>query len=239
MRRWQIRALLAMCVVLVIAWERQQVGIGQNRSDASASSNQPSDAKTVGRKFPFDFYVLSLSWSPSYCLVEGKQADRQQCRTGSRYGFIVHGLWPQYEKGYPEFCRSEGRGFVPQGIEQSMFDIMPSRGLIRHQWKKHGTCSGLTQRSYFDITRKALNLITVPRQYRSVSSDLRVDPAAMENAFVRANPGLPADGIAVTCDGRNLREVRICLTSDLQFRACDEVDRNFCRAKSVLLPQQK
>src|SRR5262249_49131550 len=53
----------------------------------------------------FDFYVLALSWSPSYCDSLGERAQ-QQAECGERpYAFIVHGLWPQYEEGFPEFCK--------------------------------------------------------------------------------------------------------------------------------------
>ena len=54
----------------------------------------------------FDFYVLALSWSPSYCAIEGDGADPAQCANGRPYAFVVHGLWPQYEKGYPRDCET-------------------------------------------------------------------------------------------------------------------------------------
>src|SRR5499427_7603553 len=51
----------------------------------------------------FDYYVLSLSWSPSFCETATGNARRQQC--GARpFSFVVHGLWPQYEHGFPESC---------------------------------------------------------------------------------------------------------------------------------------
>src|SRR5918992_4928696 len=91
----------------------------------------------------FDFYVLALSWSPSFCeAAEERSSGRapaEQC--GERpYSFVVHGLWPQYEKGFPEYCRKDGPR-LDRAIVSSMLDIMPAPQLIFRQWDKHGTCS--------------------------------------------------------------------------------------------------
>ena len=183
----------------------------------------------------FDFYVLALSWSPSYCAAEGPDANRQQCGAGRPYGFIVHGLWPQFERGYPRDCRSGARD-VPRSLVSSLYDIMPSAGLIRHEWRKHGTCSGLSQADYFAVLRKANERVVVPPRFRSLSGSLQISPTELENAFVQANPGLRRDALAVTCDGRYVREVRICLAKSLDFRSCPEIDRRGCRASRALMP---
>ncbi len=204
------------------------------------SADQDELAKTTGAASPpFDFYVLALSWSPSFCAANGKNADQQQCGIGGNHGFIVHGLWPQFEKGYPEFCPANRHGIVSSGLEKTLFDLMPSSALVRHQWRKHGTCSGLEQRAYFDTLRAARQHVTIPGQFRNPARLRRVDPARVETAFIGANKGLSADGIAVTCGMGYLRDVRICMTRDLAFRPCDEVDRNACRLRSVLLPPSK
>lgn len=184
----------------------------------------------------FDFYVLSLSWSPSYCALEGDSADRRQCAGPRRHGFVVHGLWPQYERGYPEFCRSRLADRVPRALGEQFFDIMPGMGLIGHQWRKHGTCSGLRQDAYFALVRQARERVAVPDAFARADTDLKVDPDALEAAFGRANPGLPAEAIAVTCDGRFIEDVRICLTRALDFRPCREVDRRACRRDAALMP---
>ena len=60
----------------------------------------------------FDFYVLALSWSPSFCQdseERGREA-REQCGLGRPYSFVVHGLWPQYERGFPRSASSRRRG---------------------------------------------------------------------------------------------------------------------------------
>ncbi|WP_265515530.1 ribonuclease T2 [Nitratireductor luteus] len=184
----------------------------------------------------FDYYVLSLSWSPSYCAAEGDQATPQQCRRERPFAFVVHGLWPQYDNGYPEFCRARLPDRVPDQLVGKVIDLMPSAGLIGHQWRKHGTCSGLSQRDYFDLVRKARERISVPESFKNPASPLLASPTGVETAFMDANEGLNAEGIAVTCRGRFLREVRICLTQDLEFRACPEVDSKGCRAEQALMP---
>jgi ribonuclease T2 len=183
----------------------------------------------------FDFYVLSLSWSPSYCEAEGQDANRQQCEGGRPYAFVVHGLWPQYERGYPRDCAT-GEAEVSNGTLRGLYDLMPSAGLIRHQWRKHGSCSGLSQSDYFSVLRKARESVTVPTEFARLEQYRTVAPDDVERSFLQANASLPAAGIAVTCDKRYLREVRICLTKELDFRACDEVDRRSCRISKAVMP---
>jgi ribonuclease T2 len=147
----------------------------------------------------------------------------------------VHGLWPQFERGYPQDCRA-GERDVPRGLSSGLLDIMPSTGLIRYEWRKHGTCSGLSQADYFSVLRQARERIVVPPRFRSLSGELQISPPEIENAFVQANPGLSRDAMAVTCDRRYFREIRICMSKDLGFRSCPEVDRQACRAPRMLVP---
>ena len=184
----------------------------------------------------FDFYVLSLSWSPSFCA--GPEGDRnpQQCGRSKDFGLIVHGLWPQNEKGYPEFCASRDSDRVPDALGRSMFDIMPSMGLIGHEWRKHGSCSGLSQRDYFATVRSAWNSVTIPSALKDARQPIAMSPAAIETAFTAVNPGLSPRAMAVTCDGGKLEEIRICLSRDLSFRDCPAVDRQACSARSISLP---
>jgi ribonuclease T2 len=184
----------------------------------------------------FDYYVLSLSWSPSFCEATAERGREQREQCGPRpFSFVVHGLWPQYEKGFPEFCRQPSPR-LDRNIVSSMLDMMPARGLIYSEWDKHGTCSGLNPRAYFDTIRKARALIKIPEPYIEPERPLTVSPDQIEEAFMQANPGLPRDGIAVTCDSRRLSEVRICLGKDFGFRSCPEIDRRACRRDKLLMP---
>ena len=96
----------------------------------------------------FDFYVLALSWSPTYCAGPGERRDDTQCAPGRGLGFVVHGLWPQYARGYPENCSAVTRSPTRQAMEVAG-QVYPSEGLARYEWRKHGTCSGLAPSPYF------------------------------------------------------------------------------------------
>ncbi len=183
----------------------------------------------------FDFYVLSLSWSPSYCEAEGEDANPQQCKAARPYAFIVHGLWPQFERGYPEDCPTDTPS-VPNELVRTLYDLMPAAGLIRHEWRTHGSCSGLSQEQYFGVLRAAREHVRIPDQYHRLDDYLTVRPRDVEAAFLKANASLPANGIAVSCDKRYLSEVRVCMTKDLAFRPCPEIDRRECRLDKAVMP---
>jgi ribonuclease T2 len=116
---------------------------------------------------------------------------------------------------------------------------MPAPGLIFNEWDKHGTCSGLGARAYFETIRKARSAVKIPPAYLELSEPMTVAPAEIEQAFISVNPGLSAAGIAVTCNKTRLSEVRICMNKDLQFRACEEIDRRACRRDEVLMPPMR
>jgi ribonuclease T2 len=186
----------------------------------------------------FDFYVLSLSWSPSFCeeAAERGNEGRAQAQCGGRpYSFVVHGRWPQYEHGFPDYCQRPSPR-LDRNIMTSMLDLMPAPGLIFNEWDKHGTCSGLGAQAYFETIRKARSAVKIPPEYLELSEEKTVAPADIEDAFIKANPGLSNAAISVTCNRKRLSEVRICLSKDLQFRACEELDRRACRRDDVVMP---
>jgi ribonuclease T2 len=205
---------------------------------AGAASAQDRRQNAAGE---FDFYVLSLSWSPSFCeeASERGSGGRSRVQCGGRpFSFVVHGLWPQYERGFPDYClRPSPR--LDRNIVSSMLDLMPAPGLIFSEWDKHGTCSGLGARVYFDTIRKARSAVKIPPEYLELSAPKTVAPAEIEEAFIRVNPGLSTSAIAVTCDRTRLSEVRICMSKDLQFRACEEIDRRACRRDQVVMPPMR
>lgn len=180
----------------------------------------------------FDFYVLSLSWSPSFCVEHDNHPE--QC-VGQPYGFVVHGLWPQYTRGFPSYCQHRASA-VDRSIIISMQDIMPSPTLIANQWNKHGTCSGLSAADYFKTLRKALSDIKIPEEYEALETTKIVSPNAIEAAFIVSNPGLDSAAITVTCDHNRLSEVRICLSKNLKFSSCKEVNRRSCRQQQLQMP---
>jgi ribonuclease T2 len=182
----------------------------------------------------FDFYVLALSWSPGFCELDGeRERNREQCADGAGLRFVVHGLWPQNERGFPSECGPAGR--TPSRIAlDNAKGLFPSEGLARHQWRKHGTCSGSSPSDYFSDVRRAREKIVVPPQLAKAESDQSWTAIDLERAFVAANPGLRSDMMSVACRREVLQEVRICFTKDLRnFRTCQEVDRSGCRAREI------
>lgn len=216
-RDWARPWAVALAVFLVLA----------GAAGPAAAEDEP------GR---FDFYVLALSWSPTYCEDKGEAASGEpQCRRQRPYAFVVHGLWPQYERGFPENCQRPPP-YVPNGLVNSMLDVMPSRRLVIYEWKKHGTCSGLSPQGYFDLVRAARARVVIPPEFVRLDDYRMISPAEAESAFLTANPGLAPDMMSVECDRRRLKEVRICMGRDLAFRACPDVDRRACRLPRMVMP---
>ncbi|MFM1815969.1 MAG: hypothetical protein RLZ98_2664 [Pseudomonadota bacterium] len=188
----------------------------------------------------FDYYSLVLSWSPTYCAGEAKSGDPQCRRQGRPYAFVLHGLWPQYERGYPERCQTRERPFVPNHIIDSMLDIMPSRKLVIHEYRKHGTCSGLTPKQYYDLSRRLYQKITIPKQFANPQQPMQVSPGEVVGAFLTANPNLRPDMLAISCrgSGNRMREVRICFSRQGEFRRCgsNENQRRLCTAPRMYVP---
>ena len=184
----------------------------------------------------FDFYVLALSWSPTFCQANAERGREAPEQCAARpYSFVVHGLWPQYERGFPRACQVPAPR-LNRNIMSSMLDLMPAPRLVYSQWDSHGTCSGLDAQAYFDLVRKDRNAVNIPESYESLKAPITVDPDEVEEAFAKANPGLSRSAIAVTCDSTRLSEVRICMSKDLKFRDCAEIDRRACRRERLIMP---
>jgi ribonuclease T2 len=183
----------------------------------------------------FDYYVLSLSWSPLYCAdQQHARRDPEQCGDGRRYAFVTHGLWPNNERPpHPRDC--ERSGGVPPNLISQMIGIMPSPGLVRHEWQAHGTCSGLNVTDYFATLRAAYRLVNIPQRYRNPGADLVVPAATLRKEFHEANRNIPPDAMRFDCSGRNLRELRICLTKDLKARSCSAAVRDTCGDRPVTM----
>jgi ribonuclease T2 len=204
----------------------------------------PYERRDQERNVPgrFDYYALVLSWSPTFCASLPRDRYEPQCHgRGTRpYAFVLHGLWPQHERGWPENCPTRERPFVPQPLIDSMLDIMPSSRLVIHEYRKHGTCSGLTPEGYYGLSRRLFNSVKIPQRFVQPNDDFTVSPEAVVRAFVEANPNLKPDMMAVACggSGNRLREVRICFSRDGQPTRCgrNEDQIRMCRASSMYVP---
>ena len=198
------------------------------------ADQKPSPARTSAvAPANFDFYVLALSWSPSYC--EAHAGGGEQCAPGADRGFVLHGLWPQYERGFPQNC---GFGAAPSrpALDRAR-GVYPEEGLARYEWRKHGACTGLSPGDYFDAAARAKALVAAPQRLNALSRDATLGGNEIERAFLEANPRLRPGMLSVVCDGGALQEVRVCLTKDLrEFHACPELSRRSCRARAIRVP---
>ncbi len=178
--------------------------------------------RSVGEPGQFDYYALALSWSPSYCATNGGR-DPNQCGSGRRLGFVLHGLWPQYENGYPQSCSREP---LPPQVRRKYEAIYPSPKLIGHEWSKHGTCSGLAPEQYLALSAKLKDAVVVPAAYRAPEQPVRATVAGFKDAFRAANPRLASDAIVPFCggSGRFLREIRVCYRPDGASRNCGQAE---------------
>jgi len=197
--------------------------------DAQAVSNMPG---------AFDYYVLVLSWTPSFCRTEDPSREDGQCDSRSRHAFLLHGLWPQYEKGWPERCPTERRPFVPEEIIEEMRDVMPSKGLMIHEYRVHGTCSGLDPAQYFGVARELYERVNIPARFLGKETGGLNSPDAVQRAILDANPWLKPEMVAVTCRRQTLIDIRICFGRDLFPHACgaNEDQKRLCPVSKITVP---
>ena len=165
-----------------------------------------SAAQGKGYAGEFDYYAMALSWSPEHCAI--KPGDREQC--ARKLGFVLHGLWPQYQRGYPASCTRER---LDADMEQQFAGLYPSRFLYRHEWEKHGTCSGLSQEAFHQLASDLRQKVKIPAAYQSPEEPLRKNSFQLKADLASANEWLAPDNITVACadGGRFLREIYICI----------------------------
>ncbi len=165
-----------------------------------------SAAQGKGHAGEFDYYAMALSWSPEHCAI--KPGDREQC--ARKLGFVLHGLWPQYQRGYPASCTRER---LDVDMEQQFAGLYPSRFLYRHEWEKHGTCSGLSQEAFHQLASDLRQKVKIPADYQSPEEPLRKNSFQLKADLASANEWLAPDNITVACadGGRFLREIYICI----------------------------
>ncbi len=177
-----------------------------------------------------DHYVLALSWSPTYCADRDPSDAPLQCGLEADRTFIVHGFWPNGRQSEPEYCPTDQR---PPGrrLVNSVLDLMPSRGLIAYQWRKHGACSQLSADAYFDLMRRAAARVRIPAGLAAIDRSISVRPGVLREAFLRTNPDLREDDFYIRCKSDELVDVRICLSPQLDFVNCPNVRARRCRSR--------
>jgi ribonuclease T2 len=238
--------LLLLVVAVVLMYfeqgDRQKEGPRPVEPSSKSTEQQPPgrNADAANRSSgAFDYYSLVMSWSPTHCESDEGRDDQSQCapRNGRGYSFILHGLWPQYARGYPENCPADST-WIPQPVIDRMLDIMPSKGLIIHEYRKHGTCSGLAPDEYYRLSRRLYDSIRIPERFRNPTAAQFMDLNDVVREFTAANSQLSPDMISVACrgPGSRLREVRICFTKAGAPRACGDNEDRLCRGTRMHVP---
>lgn len=182
----------------------------------------------------FDYYVLSLSWSPTWCALEGDSRNSPQCDPREDFGWVLHGLWPQYHRGWPSFCNTIERN-PPRALTDTMADIMGTSGLAWYQWKKHGRCSGLSAEDYYALSRRAYESVIRPEVFRKLNKPVTLPASVVEQAFLKANSDLEPDMITITCREGYIQEARICLSKSLDPVPCGQDTVRDCSLKDAHL----
>lgn len=182
----------------------------------------------------FDYYVLSLSWTPTWCSTTGDARDAPECESGAKAGWTLHGLWPQYHRGWPSFCPTSQRP-PSRAMSAAMSDIMGSPGLAWHQWKKHGRCTGLSAQDYYDLSRKAYQRINAPEVFDKLTQPVTLPARVVEDAFLKANPAWEPDMLTITCRAGHIAEARLCLSRSLDPVPCGRDVVRDCPLNDALL----
>jgi ribonuclease T2 len=174
----------------------------------------------------FDYYVLSLSWTPTWCALEGDDRNSPQCDPGQGFGFTLHGLWPQYEDGWPSFCPTALRP-PSRGQTGAMADIMGSRDSPGTSGASTASAAVCRRRITTPSRGSPTSGSCAPTSCAASTGRCACPPAFIEEAFLEANPALEPDMLTVTCRAGRVQEVRLCLTRSLEPRVCgDDVVRD-------------
>ncbi|MEM6474580.1 MAG: ribonuclease T [Pseudomonadota bacterium] len=184
-------------------------------------SSVPQITKGRARVMPVTGYTLALSWSPAFCRTrETSRSHRMQCSGDfGRFGLVVHGLWPDGGRSWPQWCPTQGRP-TPALIRRNMC-IMPSARLAARQWAKHGSCMVKKPATYFKVTRILWEGLRIP-DYDRISRERGLTAGRIRNALAEANPGWRADAIGVKLNRDGwLQEIRLCYTKSFMPKRCD------------------
>jgi ribonuclease T2 len=174
----------------------------------------------------FDYYLLNLSWSPEFCY---SHASAPEC--GKHATFVLHGLWPQNSDGsYPQDCSD-----APGPANPTEYgDIYPDPGLLEHEWKTHGTCSGLPPGDFFRTARAAFQSFIVPPTLAHLQAQISLPPVQILTLVQQSNTSVPLTSLALSCGNNYLTAVEVCLDKQLHPTACGPM--RSCRARTVRIP---
>ena len=171
------------------------------------------------RILPIGGYTLAISWAPEYCRAKGRDPRaRFECGGGNRFGFVLHGLWPDGTGAtWPQYCRPAS--ILPAPVIRAHLCATPSAQLLQHEWAKHGTCMSDRPEAYFRQSNRLYAALRYPDMQRLSRRPLTAGQLA--EAMARANPGLAANMMRITATRSGwLDEIWLCLGTDKRYAAC-------------------
>jgi ribonuclease T2 len=172
------------------------------------------------RQLPVTGYTLALSWSPEFCKPRADDRSHAfQCGGQSgNFGLVVHGLWPESGKTWPQWCEARN-ALTPADIRGAMC-LMPSERLVARQWAKHGSCMVKRPANYLKVIRVLRSGLRLP-DYDRISREDGLTAGRIRAAFADANPGWPESAIGVRLNARGwLEELRLCYSRTFRPVRC-------------------
>ena len=214
---------------------------------AVAAATKPAAATlTDTAPKPFDYYLLNLSWSPEFCATH---TTAPECAVHP--AFVLHGLWPQNNTpaNTPANSQNQSRNNSRRNAGPYLencsdapgprnppeyADIYPDQGFLQHEWRTHGTCSGLTPDAYFTAARTAFHSVAIPPKLTQLTTHISLPPYEILGLFTTANPTIPRESLALSCGNNYLTAIEVCLDKSLHPTPC--VNVKSCRAQTVRIP---
>lgn len=182
--------------------------------DDLATPDQPR------RVLPIGGYTLAVTWAPEYCQRNKEQASAKfECASGNRFGFTLHGLWPDGEgPEWPQYCQATQ--LLPPAIIGAHLCATPSVQLIQHEWAKHGTCTAMTPNQFFTESRRLYQRLRFP-DMNALSRRQGLTAGDVARAIAAANPGMDATMMRVTANKQGwLDEIWFCLDKSRALHTC-------------------
>src|SRR5215472_15890024 len=163
----------------------------------------------------FDYYVFTLSWSPEFC-HENPSNHSDECSADAKGKFVVHGLWQNNNDGsVPQNCPATPHN--PSAVPKSLNAVMPSN-LYRHEWEKHGVCSGMSESDYFQKISTLYHQFVIPVD--DTGQDQRIAPSALRKQFAKSNPGWMPSSFSIQDNRNSLVAVRVCMSRSFEPLSC-------------------
>ena len=212
-----IGSVLAAMMLPLVA-QAQTINCAVPRSIERPRPDVPS-ASEPQRVLPIGGYTLALTWAPEFCHTHARDAgSRMECGSGNRFGFTLHGLWPDgVGKEWPQYCTAAP--LLPEKLLRQHVCATPSVQLLQHEWAKHGTCMHTTPEAYFARSTGMYGKLKFPDM--DALSRGPVTAGKLADAVAAVNPGLPASAIRVTKNAKGwLDELWLCLDKQFAYERC-------------------